>query len=166
MTPQATQRQDLHETPDQKKAREKHEAKEAAAQAKVAAQEAAKATREAEKEKNKELREIRTHNNKMQILASKTITVLQAIHDELKKQMAGNTFKQAPGMIQESCNEAFKTAVEYLSEAEKIVKDTKAAAKTGRKMATLSFAQADLPPATKAIRDSITKLQKLGALVG
>lgn len=143
----------LEETPAQKKARHKTESQAAKAEQMKSQQ----AERKLEKE-------IKQHNSKMQILASRAITVLSMPCDNLCKAMKADGYAILPDFIKQKVEKTKEAACGNLQEAEGIMKKVKMAAKKNERMSDLSFTASDLAQLVKNIGENmkwLTDMEKL-----
>ena len=120
------------------------------------AKEAAEAAREAKKEQAKEQAAVKSHNSKMHILASKTVTALSTGCESLKKAAQSRNFRSAPTFLAEKIERDVDTAVGYLKEADNVLKAMKKCAKDGSRLPEMSFEVKDLSDVCKAVKKGKT----------
>jgi hypothetical protein len=120
------------------------------------AKEAAEATREAKKEQAKEQNAVKSHNSKMHILASKTVTALPTGCESLKKAAQSRNYRSAPTFLAEKIERDVDTAVGYLKEADNVLKLMKKCAKDGTRLPEMSFNMKDLSDVCRAVKKGKT----------
>lgn len=113
-----------------------------------------KADKDAEKEKLKEHGQTIKHNNKVQILASKTVTGLTGHRDILEKIKKGKSWTAAPDFVSEKVESAVNTAKEYISAADQVLAKLKKCSKDGSKLPDLDFSLTDLNQCVKNMKQA------------
>ena len=107
---------------------------------------------DAAKEAKKEVAAVKSHNSKMQILASKTVTALSSGYDALKKVTQAKNYCNAPSFMAEKIGNDVGTAAGYLKEADNVLKSIKKCAKDGSRCPEMSFDVRDLTTICKAVK--------------
>ena len=107
---------------------------------------------DAAKEAKKESAAVKTHNSKMQILASKSLTALSNGLADLKKVTQVKNFRNAPTFMAEKVSNDVESAAGYLKEADSVLKLMKKCAKDGTRLPTLSYDAKELGDLSKAVK--------------
>ena len=123
------------------------------------AKEAAEAAKEAKKEQAKEEAAVKSHNSKMHILASKTVTALSTGCESLKKVAQSRNFRSAPTFLAEKIKGDVDTSVGYLKEADNVLKLMKKCAKDGSRLPEISFTVKDLSDMCRAFKKGKTDFE-------
>ena len=105
---------------------------------------AKKADKEAEREKQKEIAQIKQHNSRVNILASKALTALTAPRDTLVTMKKSKSYAHAPPFVKERLDNALEEAAGYIDLADKVIKNLKQCSKEEPKLPNLEFSVADL----------------------
>jgi len=111
-----------------------------------------KAEVEAAKEARKESAQVKAHNSKMQILASKTVSALSSSCDALKKVVLHKNWRDAPTFMAEKVAADLQTAVSYLKEADDVLKNLKKCSKDQTRLPTLGFDMKDMGDLAKSMK--------------
>ena len=107
---------------------------------------------DAAKEAKKEVAAVKSHNSKMQILASKTVTALSCGYDALKKVTQCKNYRSAPPFMSEKIGNDVDTAAGYLKEADNVLKSIKKCAKDGTRCPEMSYDVRDMTTICKAVK--------------
>ena len=99
---------------------------------------------------------MKSHNSKLHILASKTVTALSPGCESLKKAAQSRNFRSAPTFLTEKIEGDVATAVGYLKEADNVLKLMKKCAKDGSRLPEMSFSLKDLSEVCRAAKKDKT----------
>ena len=125
---------------------------------------AKKADKEAEREKQKEIAQIKQHNSRVNILASKALTALTAPRDTLVTMKKSKSYAHAPPFVKERLDNALEEAVGYIDLADKVIKNLKQCSKEGSKLPDFEFSVADLNRCAKDMKQATSDIMNFERL--
>lgn len=118
-----------------------------------------------EKAARKEAADIRLHNNKMQIVASKGLSLLTPGSAKLKSYSKSKNWNSLPDFLKEKFSADLRQAEEWVAMSDQVIKLVKKCAKDGSRLPEAGFDSADITQLAKSMKKDLSDYEAFEKMV-